>query len=82
MKPKKRPRLKCAWALLCCVAALPLLLLYAVLLLPYFIFKYLAKLVVILIEIFFYVFGPKAKPDESLSNPLSNLIEHIINYDL
>lgn len=75
MKHKKRPKFRCVWALACSIAVLPAVLLY-------FIFKYAAKSVVIAVELFFYLFSPHCRDDESLGNLFSRLIEQVFSDDM
>lgn len=71
---KKRPKFRCAWALVCSIAALPAVPLYLV-------FKYMEKSVVMAVELFFYLFGPHCRDDESLGNSFSRLIERVFGDD-
>ena len=73
---KKRPKFRCAWALACSIAALPAVPLYLA-------FKYLAKAVVLGVELFFfYLCGPHCRDDESLQNPVSHFLERVFDDDL
>jgi hypothetical protein len=70
-KIKKKPKLRRAWALAWAISAIPATLVYAIL-------RGAAHLVACLIALS-TAFAPRCRPDESLSNPVSNLIEDIIN---
>ena len=72
---KKRPKFRCAWALACAIAALPAVPLYLA-------FKYLAKAVVLAVELFFYLCAPHCRDDESLENPVSRLLARVFDDDL
>lgn len=70
-KIKKKPILRRAWALAWSIAALPPTLVYVVL-------RGAAYLVASLIVLSLFL-APRCRPDESLSNPLSRLLNAIID---
>lgn len=71
MTVKKKPILRRTWALAWSIAALPATLVYGIL-------RGSAYLVARLIVLSLFL-APRCRPDESLSNPISHLIDAIIN---
>jgi hypothetical protein len=70
----KKPKLRRAWAWAWCIFVTPLVLVYIV-------FRYAAKLVANLFKLLILL-APRCRSGESLSNPLSNWIETVLDDDL
>lgn len=72
--PKKKPKLRRAWVWAWSISAIPLTLLYVI-------FRYTALGIAYLLRLTLF-FAPRCRPDESLGNPLSNLIENVVENDI